>query len=150
MINKKAGFTVYEITLQRGEKSWQRHQQHNHLLQIKKCPGGRFLGFGVSGFGSGVFFFWFLKTQQLILLGIPGSSQLCWPPPAFPFFGPGLDISTPNAFPSHKLCSSLYLVQKNHSLLGSTTHTTQYSLFSEGAGKHRASINVLFVSVLGK
>lgn len=41
------------------------------------------------------------------------------------------------------------MVQKNHPLLGSTTQRMQYSLFSE-AGKPRASVNVLFVSVLGK
>lgn len=65
-------------------------------------------GFWVLVFqGLVVFFFWFLETQQLIILGIPDSSQLCQPRCAFPFLGPGLHISTPNTFPSPKLCSSL-------------------------------------------
>lgn len=105
-----------------------------------------FQGLGLDSFNIS---FWFLKTQQLIL-GIPDSSQLCWPPHAFPFFEPGFNISTPNAFPFPKLCSSLELVQKNHSLLSSTTQRMQHSFSSGEAGKHRASVNVPFVSMLGK
>lgn len=58
-----------------------------------------FLVLVFQGLGVGWGFFWFLKTQQLIL-GIPDCSQLCWPPCAFPFLRPGPKISTPNAFPS--------------------------------------------------
>lgn len=40
-------------------------------LQINSCPGGRALGFHVSGLGVVLFIFWLLKTHQLILYGIP-------------------------------------------------------------------------------
>lgn len=80
VLNKKAGVTTRETAIEQGEKSQHRyrHQQHNHLLQIKKCPAGRALGFGVSGLGVVIFLFWLLKAHQLILCGIVDSFQLCW------------------------------------------------------------------------
>lgn len=118
-------------------------------LESLLVEGFLVLVFQGLGLCSLIFLFWFLRTRQLIL-SIPDSSQLCWSPHAFPFLEPGFNISTPNAFPFSKLCSSLGLVQKNHSLLSSTTQRMQHSLSSGEAGKHRASVNVPFVSMLGK
>lgn len=110
VINKKAGVTTCETAIEQGEKSQHRYryQHHNHLLQIKKCPGGRVLGFGVSGLGVVLFIFWLLKTHQLILHGTVDSCQLCWLSQAFPFLGPGLNISIPKASSFPKLCFYSY------------------------------------------
>lgn len=111
VLNENTGVTTCETATEQGEKSQHRsrHQQHNHLLQVKKCPGGgTALGFGVSGLPVVLFIFWLLKTHQLILYVTPDSFQLCWPSRAFPFSGRGLNTSPPHASSSLRLCFNSY------------------------------------------
>lgn len=67
MLNRAAGATTCETATEQGENpSTDTRQQHNHLLQVHKCPGGgRALGFGVSGLGVVLFYFLAFKNSSI-------------------------------------------------------------------------------------